>query len=221
MIMSKRISAQYIHYFSKLIVSLLMLAFVLGWTAMAQAKHLLVYGDSLSAAYGMNIEQGWAHLLSQQLSSGDGPKQYQVSNASISGETTKGGLARLELTLNEFQPDIVLLELGANDGLQGQPIEHIKDNLNAMLDLIQQHGASAVLIGISLPPSYGPRYVDQFRNLFPSIATQRNLPFIDFYREDFYLTPGYMQQDGLHPTAITQAIIKDSVLAFLTEQQLL
>lgn len=191
-----------------------------------QAKHVLVFGDSLSAAYGMDVEQGWVHLLEEYLNNDysakwDDKPYFQVSNASISGETTTGGLARLELSLQEFKPDLVLLELGANDGLQGHPTDKIASNLNAMLDIIEQHDVQVALLGISIPPSYGPRYVDQFRNIFPTIASQRELPFIDLYQEEFYLKPGYMQRDGLHPTAITQPIIRDLIVDFLTLQQLL
>ncbi|MCL4137318.1 UNVERIFIED_CONTAM: hypothetical protein GTU68_066781, partial [Idotea baltica] len=190
------------------------------------AKHLLVFGDSLSAAYGIDIEQGWVHLLEEHLNkdysaNSDDKPYFQVSNASISGETTTSGLTRLELSLQEFKPDIVLLELGANDGLQGHPTDKIASNLNAMLDIIEQFGAKAAILGISIPPSYGPRYVDEFRKLFPTIASQRELPFIDLYQEEFYLMPGYMQRDGLHPTAITQPIIRDLIIDFLIQEQLL
>ena len=191
-----------------------------------QAKNLLVFGDSLSAAYGMDVEQGWVHLLEQYLNNeyaekSDLKESFNVHNASISGETTTGGLARLKLTLQQFKPDLVLLELGANDGLRGHPTTAIAANLNAMLDLIEQHGAQAVIIGISIPPNYGPRYVDQFKAIFPTIANQRKIPFIDLYREEFYLEPGYMQRDGLHPTAITQPILRNFMLDFLIQEQLL
>ncbi len=196
------------------------------FAANAQAKHFLVFGDSLSAAYGMDVEQGWVNLLEEYLnndysSEWDDKPYFQVSNASISGETTSGGLARLELSLLEFKPDVVLLELGANDGLQGHPADRIASNLNSMINIIKQHGAQAVLLGISIPPSYGPRYVDEFRNIFPTIASQHELPFIDLYQEEFYLKSGYIQRDGLHPTAITQPIIRDLMVDFLKSEQLL
>lgn len=219
-------SKKCINLYNKLIISLIVIIPIVAWSTSTQAKQILVFGDSLSAAYGMDVEQGWVSLLEKILNkdyidvSTDNP-YYQVSNASISGETTAGGLARLELTLKELNPDIVLLELGANDGLQGQPTNRITNNLNAMLDLIEEHGADAVLLGISLPPSYGPRYIDQFRAIFPTIAEQRDLPFLDLYQQDFYLKPGYMQRDGLHPTAITQPIIRDWIVDFLLQEQLL
>ena len=192
------------------IITLLLIA--LSNISAAQAKHLLVYGDSLSAAYGMELEQGWVKLLADQL----GPN-YKVSNASISGETSKGGLARLPSTLAELQPDIVLLELGANDGLRGYPVARIKANLAAMIGLIEGSGAQVVLAGISVPPSYGPRYLDQFRGLFVQLADEYKIPFIDFYDESFVITPGYIQADGLHPSVSGQPIIRDSVLQFFQQ----
>ena len=190
------------------------------------SKHILVFGDSLSAAYGIDIEQGWVHLLEQYLNNEYALKQqdaffFQISNASISGETTTGGLARLELTLQELKPDMVLLILGANDGLQGHPLGKIENNLNSMLDIIQNNGIQAVVFGISIPASYGPRYIDKFRDIFPTVAQQRDLPFFDLYQEDFFLKPGYIQKDGLHPTAIAQPIVRDLIVDFLEQQKLL
>lgn len=189
------------------------------------SKHILVFGDSLSAAYGIEQEQGWVHLLSESLNEQASTQQnkpiIQVTNASISGETTTGGLARLELTLKEVKPDLVLLTLGANDGLQGHPLDKIERNLNSMLDIIKSNNIQAVVFGISIPATYGPRYIDKFRNIFPTVAKQQELPFFDLYQEDFFIKPGYMQNDGLHPTAIAQPTIRDLVLNFLKQQKLL
>ena len=197
-------------------LTIAMLLVALNCVAAVQAKHLLVFGDSLSAAYGMELEQGWVKLLADQL----GP-EYTVSNASISGETTKGGLARLPSTLAELKPDIVLLELGANDGLRGYPVNRIKANLDKMIYLIKSSGAEVVLAGISVPPSYGPRYVDQFRGVFTQLAGQHEIPYIDFYDESLVITPGFIQADGLHPSVRGQPIIRDSVIQFFNEQLLL
>ena len=182
----------------------------------AQAKHLLIFGDSLSAAYGMELDQGWAHLLSNSLA-----KEHTVTNASISGETSGGGLARFELTINEFKPDLILLELGANDGLQGLSINALRDNLSKMIEIGRNSGAQVIIAGISLPASYGPRYIDMFRATFKNLASKYELPFIDFYREEFFTQPGYIQADGLHPTVITQTLIRDLVLEFLNNHKLL
>lgn len=180
------------------------------------AKNILIYGDSLSAAYGMELEQGWAQLLANELES-----DHTVINASISGETSAGGKQRLAITLNEFSPDLLILELGANDGLQGLPIKNLKANLDAMIQQAKAANITVILGGISLPASYGPRYIGQFRDTFKSLAAQYELPFIDFYREDFITTEGYIQEDGLHPTEVTQSIIRDMVLEFLIENKLL
>lgn len=198
-----------------LLISIMLLFSVFG-SLTAYAKHLLVFGDSLSAAYGMEWEQGWAQLIDQQWQLQG--SEHQLSNASISGETTAGGLARLPLTLQELMPDVVLIELGANDGLRGYPIDKIKQNLTQMVEVSQASGAVVLIGGISLPPSYGPRYIDQFRQVFRDVAEDKNIAYIDFFIEGFLSKPGYIQADGLHPTQITQALIKDAVLAFLAQQ---
>lgn len=182
----------------------------------AQAKHILIYGDSLSAAYGMELEQGWAHLLAQQWQG-----KHTVTNASISGETTQGGLQRLPLTLERLQPDVIVIELGANDGLRGAPISRIKSNLEKMIDLSKASGVMVVVAGISLPASYGPRYIDQFRALFADLAAEHEVGYLDLYREEFVGKPEYIQADGLHPTAITQPMIRDSVAEYFANSELL
>ncbi|MBT8115040.1 MAG: arylesterase [Arenicella sp.] len=188
------------------------------WANATQGKHLLVFGDSLSAAYGIDVEQGWAHLLNEYwLENG---VAHHTTNASISGETTDGGLARLELTLNELKPDVVMLQLGANDGLRGHPLSRIRNNLQHMIDMIKQSGAEPIVVGISLPPNHGPRYIDGFRQIFRDVAAEHEVPYIDFYREEFFSIPGYIQQDGLHPTALPQPLIVDSLLDFFAENSL-
>lgn len=182
----------------------------------AQAKHLVIFGDSLSAAYGMELEQGWAHLLAETVND-----KNQITNASISGETSSGGRARLPITLAELKPDVILIELGANDGLQGMSISAMRDNLENMITLSKQANAQIALAGISLPASYGPRYIDQFRATFKELSEKHNVPFIDFYREEFFEEPDYIQEDGLHPTAKTQPLVKKIILEFLNKNKLL
>ena len=199
----------------KVVIAICVCVFFMS-TAQSQGKSIVIFGDSLSAAYGMDIEQGWVHLLSESLKG-----QHIIHNASISGETSAGGRARMPLTLTEFKPDLLILEIGANDGLQGLPIKHMRANLDTMIQLSLDAGTQVALVGISLPASYGPRYIDQFRSTFSGLATQYKLPFIDFYREDFVAQEGNIQADGLHPTEKTQPIIRDWVLNFLHDQQLL
>lgn len=182
----------------------------------AQAKHVVIFGDSLSAAYGMDLEQGWAHLLAETIKD-----SHKVSNASISGETSSGGRARLPITLAQLKPDLILIELGANDGLQGLPISAMRENLDYMISASKKANVQIALAGISLPASYGPRYIDKFRATFKELSEIHNVPFIDFYREEFFIKPDFIQEDGLHPTAKTQPLVKEIILEFLNSNNLL
>jgi len=125
------------------------------------------------------------------------------------------------LTLTSFSPDIVLIALGANDGLRGYSTTALETNLVQMINLVKQSGATPVIASISLPPSYGPRYIDQFRAVFPRLANEHGIEFIDLFNEEFFNTPGFIQDDGLHPTPITQTIIRDLIHDFLLEKNLL
>lgn len=170
---------------------------------------ILVYGDSLSAAYGIAREQGWVALLAQRISQQALP--YQVINASVSGETSSGGLARLSPLLEQHKPRMVLLELGANDGLRGLPIAEMRRNLAAMIELAQQHGAAVVLIGIMIPPNYGPRYGNEFRESFPQLAQHYRLPLVPFLLAGVADQRTLMQDDGLHPNADAQPLLLQNV----------
>lgn len=198
------------------LTALFSLAIILSNIARSEPEHILVYGDSLSAAYGMDEAKGWVKLLSEKLK-----PTARISNASISGETSTGGLARLPLTLEELSPDMVLLELGANDGLRGQSTKLLKNNLGTMINAIKESGATVVLASISLPPTYGPRYIDQFRKVYTELAHEHDIPLLDLYQPSFVETPGYIQEDGLHPTEITQPIIRDLVANFLLKEGLI
>jgi len=184
--------------------------------AQTPVQTIVIFGDSISAAFGMDLDKGYVNLLSESLGA-----QYRIVNASISGDTTVAGVARLPITLDELKPDLVLLELGANDGLQGLPIDAMKVNLASMIETIREAGVEVGLLGLTLPASYGPRYIDQFRAVFPALAEQYNIPWLDLYREQFVLEDGFIQDDGIHPTEKTQPIIRDMLLAFLKESGLL
>lgn len=175
----------------------------------SQPPVLLVMGDSLSAAYNLPAESGWVNLLEQRLQQQG--YDWQVINASISGETTGGGLTRLPALLRQHQPQIVLLELGANDGLRGQPPQRITANLDRMITLTRQADAEVLLLGILLPPNYGPRYLQQFEQIYPQLAKQHQLPLVPFLLEGVADKPSLMQQDGLHPTAEAQPEILETV----------
>ena len=181
--------------------------------AVASDRTILVFGDSLSAAYGIRPEQGWVALLTQRLQAqGYG---YQIVNASVSGETTSGGLQRLPRALQLHQPGIVVLELGANDALRGLPLSGTRANLAQMVRLSQEAGARVLLVGIRIPPNYGPRYTEEFASVFPELAKQYHLPLVPFLLQDVALNPARMQEDGMHPNAAGEAPILDTVWPYL------
>ncbi len=171
---------------------------------------LLVLGDSLSAGYGVNQESGWVALLRDDLSD-----RHQVINGSISGDTTGGGLNRLPLLLEKFSPDYVLLELGGNDGLRGQPLSLMKRNLQTMIELCRRAGAEPVLFGMRLPPNYGRRYSDAFAAVYPQLSDEQQVVLIPFQLEELAITEGMIQEDGLHPTALAQPVIKEVIKGYI------
>ena len=171
---------------------------------------LLVLGDSLSAGYGINQESGWVALLDDDLGN-----EHRIINGSISGDTTGGGLNRLPRLLEEFSPDYVLLELGGNDGLRGQPLNLMKSNLQAMINLVREAGAEPVLFGMRLPPNYGRRYSDAFAAVYPQLSEAENVLLIPFQLEELSITEGMIQEDGLHPTALAQPIIKEVIKGYI------
>ena len=172
-------------------------------------RTLLVFGDSLSAAYGIEEADGWVNLLAEKLTT-ENP-DYTVANASVSGETSTGGLARLPAALEEFQPAIVILELGGNDGLRGLPLRMLKDNLTAMVEMCLKAEAEVLLAGIQIPPNYGPRYTEPFYALFGEIAEDKELAFVPFLIDGIPQQPDLMQEDGIHPKAEAQFMILDNV----------
>lgn len=170
---------------------------------------LLVVGDSLSAAYGMDAAQGWVALLQKRLS--DQAYGHRVVNASVSGETTSGGLARLPALLRQHRPAIVVIPLGANDGLRGLPIAQMQRNLKAMTDTARKSGARVLLAGIRLPPNYGPGYTEQFHRVYQDLARMQGVALVPFLLEGIDLDGTLMQEDRLHPAPAAQARILDNV----------
>jgi acyl-CoA thioesterase-1 len=170
---------------------------------------ILVLGDSVSAGYGIESQQSWVSLLQAKLKSqGYG---YRVINASVSGETTTGGLARLPRALELHRPKIVIIELGGNDGLRGLPLATSRGNLQKMIEQSRAAGAQVLLLGMKIPPNYGPRYAQGFEDVFRELASRYQLAFEPFFLERIALEPGMMQEDGLHPTAKAQPIMLDTV----------
>lgn len=174
---------------------------------------LLVYGDSLSAAYGIQEAQGWVALLESRLNEEDWP--YKLINGSVSGETTTGGLERLPKMLSNYQPDLVILELGGNDGLRGLPLETLKANLKKMISLIRAAGGEVLLTGIQIPPNYGPRYTEPFFSLYTEISEEDSLALVPFLIDGIPQQPELMQNDGIHPKAEAQIMILDNVWPYL------
>ena len=192
---------------------LFVLSCLCGWLSSAQAQTLLVLGDSLSAGYQMQAEQSWPALLNEKWQQQGG--EHKLINASISGETTQGGLARLPALLEEHKPDWVLIELGGNDGLRGFAPAITRANLTKMVALAKASQTKTVLTQIQLPRNYGARYLQQFEQIFPELAQANGLPLMPFFIDDIVLRPELMMNDGLHPTAAAQPLIRDRVASFI------
>jgi len=189
----------------------LLLPLLAQYTYATQAT-VLVMGDSLSAGYGIKLEEGWVNLLQQELTKKTSAK---IINASVSGETTSGGLSRLPALLSQHKPDIVILELGGNDGLRGQPLKIMQENLQAMITLSQTSGAKILLAGMQIPTNYGARYTTQFKETYPALAEKNKAVLIPFLLEGIASHSELIQNDGIHPTAAAQPTIVKNVLPLL------
>jgi acyl-CoA thioesterase-1 len=179
-------------------------------SAKAEAPVILVFGDSISAGYGLaRVEQGWVELLRTRLKSeGYG---YQVVNASVSGETTAGGLARLPRALELHHPQIVILELGGNDGLRALPVAQMRSNFAQMIGLSMAAGAKVLVLGMRIPPNYGPQYTSQFEAVYGDLARADKLPLVPFLMDHIALQPNLMQADDIHPNVDGQAVLLENV----------
>jgi acyl-CoA thioesterase-1 len=177
--------------------------------AIAHVKNILVFGDSLSAGYGLERGQEWPRLLQQRLSNSKLP--YRVVNHSISGETTSGGLSRFEQSLLETSPEIVILELGANDGLRGLSVKNMRNNLQSMIDVAKSMKIQVILVGMHLPSNYGDAYTKLFHQQFVRLAEQNQLPFVPFLMDKIGAGLLMYQADGLHPVAEAQPQMLDNV----------
>lgn len=174
----------------------------------AWAQNILLVGDSISAAFGLEIQQGWVTLLQQRLQQQGYP--HRVVNASVSGDTTAGGLARLPALLSEHQPQLVVIELGGNDGLRALPLGNMQQNLSAMVEQAQTAGAQVIVLGMRIPPNYGPRYTHAFEQVFRDVAQQHDVALLPFLLEGVGGVEGMMQNDGVHPTAAAQPLLLDN-----------
>jgi acyl-CoA thioesterase I len=183
-------------------------------SAKAEAPVILVFGDSISAGYGLaRVEQGWVELLRTRLKTeGYG---YQVVNASVSGETTAGGVARLPRALELHHPKIVILELGGNDGLRALPVPQMRSNFEQMIDLSRTSGAKVLVLGMRIPPNYGPQYTEQFEAVYGDLARADKLPLVPFLMDRIALQPKLMQGDDIHPNVDGQPVLLDNVWPLL------
>jgi acyl-CoA thioesterase-1 len=179
------------------------------WSLGAAADTLLVVGDSISAALGLETSQGWVRKLDERLR--ERGFEHRVINASVSGDTSAGGLARLPALLAEHRPGLVIIELGGNDGLRGMPPGQLQQNLAAMIERVQSTGARAVLLGMRLPPNYGARYTKAFSQVYVDLAEEKQVPLVPFFLEGVGGVEGMMQPDGIHPSAAAQSRLLENV----------
>ena len=176
----------------------------------SHAARILLLGDSLSAAYNIPWDSGWAQLMAEELKD-----QHSLVNASVSGETTGGGLARLQNLLDEHEPELVIIALGGNDGLRGHPLKVIRNNLLQLGNMVESAGAKPVFFGIRIPANYGQRYNDAFMALFDEVSKELDAPYLDLYIEEVATNPDMMLDDRIHPSELAQVLIKQHVSDFL------
>lgn len=181
----------------------------------AEPPTVLVFGDSLSAGYGIDVDQSWTALLQTRLR--EQGYEHRVVNASISGETTEGGATRIGGAVETFSPALVILALGGNDGLRGFPPNRTRENLETIVNTSRASGAAVVLLGITIPRNYGQRYIEQFEAAFRDVATQYQIPWIEFFMEGVALNEELMQNDGIHPNAAAQPRLLDNAWPIIVE----
>lgn len=179
------------------------------WCQAAAAATILVFGDSLSAAYGIGAREGWPTLLEERLR--QNKLDYTVVNASISGETSSGGATRIADALKRTQPSIVILALGSNDGLRGLPVDQMKANLSRIVRTAKRAGSRVLVVGSRMPPNYGPRYTREFEQAFAQVAKEQDAALVPFMLAGIASTRDYFLPDNLHPTAAAQPIILDTI----------
>ncbi len=180
-----------------------------------QAPTVLIFGDSLSAGYGIDVDQSWATLLQTRLK--EQGYEHRVINASISGETTEGVATRIAGAMDTFKPSLIILELGGNDGLRGFPPERMKNNLDKIIQAGKAGGADVVMLGIRIPPNYGQRYTEAFEGVFRELAARHEIPWIEFFLDGVALNPELMQADGIHPNAAAQPILLDNAWPIISQ----
>ena len=188
---------------------ILILFLTFSYSIIAESKKLLILGDSISAGYGLKESENWVQLLETSLRLSG--RDFKIINSSISGDTTIGGLSRIESDLQEYKPNYVLVELGGNDALRGYPTNKIKSNLLKIIDMSFANGANPVIMQIRIPPNYGKNYVAAFESIYSEIAVEKNIPKMSFILEGVALDKSLMQQDGIHPNSKAQPLIAKQV----------
>ena len=188
---------------------ILILFLIFSYSITAESKKLLILGDSISAGYGLKESENWVQLLEASLKTSG--KELQIINSSISGDTTIGGLSRIENDLKQYRPNYVLVELGGNDALRGYPIDKIKHNLIKIIDVSLEAGAYPIIMQIRIPPNYGKNYVAAFESIYSEIAQEKSIPKMSFLLEKVALDKDLMQLDGIHPNQKAQKIIAEQV----------
>ena len=181
----------------------------------AEPPTVLVFGDSLSAGFGIDVDQSWTALLQSRLR--DQGYEHRVVNASISGDTTESGAARIGIAIDNFAPELIILELGGNDGLRGIPPSRMRGNLESIIRQAKESGAAVVLLGIRIPPNYGQRYIENFEAVFRDVALELDIPWIEFFMEGVALNEDLMQADGIHPNSAAQPILLDNAWPIIDE----
>jgi len=191
----------------RIVISFLWLLFAANAQS-SDSPTILIFGDSLSAGYGLEVDQSWTNLL--QLRLAQQGYEHRVVNASISGETTEGGATRIDAALQDFAPALVIIELGGNDGLRGFPASRMKANLEKMVNRAKSSGAAVVLLGIRIPSNYGPRYSAAFEAVFRQVSAEYDVQWIEFFMEGIALNDELLQDDRIHPNAEAQPILLDN-----------
>ena len=203
------------NFFEKYGLKIILILFLtFSYSIIAESKKLLILGDSISAGYGLKESENWVQLLENSLRKSG--QELQIINSSISGDTTIGGLSRIESDLEEHKPNYVLVELGGNDALRGYPINKIKSNLLKIIEVSVLAKANPIIMQIRIPPNYGKNYVAAFESIYSEIAEEKNIPILTFLLEKVALNKSLMQLDGIHPNQKAQQIIASQV-----EQELL
>jgi acyl-CoA thioesterase-1 len=191
----------------RIFISLLLLSLT-ATAASTESPTIVIFGDSLSAGYGIEVDQSWATLLQSRLE--EQGYEHQVVNASISGETTEGGATRIDSALQDFSPDLIILELGGNDGLRGFPATRMKANLEKIVTRAKATGAAVILLGIRIPTNYGSRYSSEFEDVFRQLSVDLDVKWIEFFMEGIAMNDDLLQDDRIHPNAAAQPILLDN-----------